>query len=186
MSNPSQATTDTAKADPTREIAVLIERRVVRSGIWQEPQWEVVDIVTQPREGGGDSAWVRVHEDQECARYLWTGLRLTLYRDSAEAYWYNLVSGQPRLFVVCFGDDEEDEAEAGGMEPMLVTASQDEATAHLESEDEVYSIEMPDALRGLIEHFVVENYVPVQRKKRKRRDWAREAGEAHGGGRDDD
>jgi len=181
MSKPSQVTPGASNACLTRELAVLIERRMVRSGIWEQAQWEVVDIVTPPA-GAGEGAWMRVHQDQACARYLWTGLCLTLYRDSAEAYWYNLMSGQPRLFVVCFGDDDEDDAAAGGMEPMLVTASQDEATAHLESDDEVYSIEMPAELRDWIEHFVVENYVPARREKRKRRDWAREASDAHGGG----
>ena len=162
---------------------MLIERRMVRNGIWEQAQWEVIDIVTRPPTGAAQAGSMRVHEDRECARYLWTGLSLTLHRDAAEAYWYNLMSGEPRLFVVCFGDDEDEAlAEAGGLEPMLVTASQDEATAHLESDDEVYSIGMPDELRDWIEHFVVENYVPEQRKKRKRRNWAEEAGAAQPGG----
>ena len=100
-----------------------------------------------------------------------------VHADDCESYWYNLLGEAPALFVVCFLEDEE-----AGPVPVLVTASQDEANAHLESDDPVFSVPMPDQVHQWVERFVVENYRPVQKKKRRRRDWAEEAaGESRAG-----
>ena len=69
-------------------------------------------------------------------------------------------------------DDEGDvEPVPGGRD----RASQDEANAHLESDDPVYSVPMPEKIVEWVERYVVENYEPEARKKRKRRDWAKES-----------
>ena len=36
-------------------------------------------------------------------------MRVELFKDGCEGYWYNLMSDNPRLFVICFEDDEEGE-----------------------------------------------------------------------------
>jgi len=150
-------------------LAVLMERRLARSGPWSAAQWELVGVLP----GGSGAGRTCVHRDRGCSRWLWTGLTLELHRDGCEGYRFNLASGRPRLFVVCFSD-EEAEAEGDEIEPLLVSASQDEATAHLESEDEVYSLPMPEAVRARVERFVARHYRPEDNKKRRRRDWKEE------------
>ena len=72
---------------------------------------------------------------------------------------------------MCFERDEEDDDEIE-LIPALVTASQDEANAHLESDDPVYSVPMPEKVVEWVERYVVENYEPEVKKKRRRQDWA--------------
>ena len=81
---------------------------------------------------------------------------------------------------MCFEGDEDEEGEAE-LVPAIVTASQDEANAHLESDDPVYSVPMPEKIVEWTERYVVENYEPEVKKKRKRENWARGSED---GGRD--
>ena len=120
-----------------------------------------------------DSSATLVHEDAQCRRYLWTGLKLGLYKDACESYWHNLMSGKPYLYVVCYVDEDEDGEES--LIPALVTADQQEASGHMETDDHVYSVPMPEQVHEWLERFVVAHYVPAQKKKRKRREWAKES-----------
>ena len=151
-------------------VSVVLERRIARVGPWSQVQWEAVAAVAGEEVVGERGAATLVHEDDECRRYLWPGLVIELYRDGCESYWYNLLSERPSLFVVCFERDEEDDDEIE-LIPAIVTASQDEANAHLESDDPVYTVPMPEKVVEWVERFVVENYEPEVKKKRKRQDW---------------
>ena len=152
-------------------VSVVLERRIARVGPWSQVQWEAIAAVAGEEvvDERGDATLV--HEDDDCRRYLWPGLAVELYPDGCESYWYNLLSERPSLFVVCFERDEEDE-DGTELIPAIVTASQDEANAHLESDDPVYSVPMPDKVVEWVERYVVENYEPEVKKKRKRKDWA--------------
>ena len=55
--------------------------------------------------------------------------------------------------------------------PVLVTPSFDEANAYSEGDDDVETVDKPAELVQWLEAFVIENYVPEKRKKRKRRAW---------------
>ncbi len=155
-------------------VSVVLERRIARVGPWSQVQWDAVAAVAGEEVVSERGAATLVHEDDECRRFLWSGLVVELFPDGCESYWYNLLSERPSLFVVCFERDE-DEDEEGGTElvPAVVTASQDEANAHLESDDPVYSVPMPEKIVEWVERFVVENYEPEVRKKRRREDWSR-------------
>ena len=154
-------------------VSVVLERRIARVGPWSQVQWEAVAAVAGEKVVGERGAATLVHEDDDCRRYLWPGLTVELYPDGCESYWYNLLSERPSLFVVCFERDEEgaDEDEVE-LIPAIVTASQDEANAHLESDDPVYSVPMPDKVVEWVERYVVENYEPEVKKKRRRESWA--------------
>jgi hypothetical protein len=54
-------------------------------------------------------------------------------------------------------------------EPFVVTASFDEANAYQESDDQVFSAAMAPDIYRWIEGFVLENYVPEKKYKRKRK-----------------
>ena len=151
-------------------VSVLVEHRHVRIGRWTQPQWEVRAVVAGGRvvESVRSRTLVsRKHGSEIC---MWTGLTVELFRDGCEGYWYNLKSRRPCLFVVCSLDEESDDS-GSVLSPMLVTANQDEASAHLESDDPVFSVPMPDWVRQWVERFVVQNYRPEIKKKRRRRDW---------------
>lgn len=149
----------------TIPVVVIIDRIIDRSSKWALPGWHVSSIVT------GDDANVsehRVteHENGRITRYYWSGLKLDIYKDGSEGYWYNLLSQTPYLFVICSG-----EAGDSQIRPIYVTANQDEANGHLESDDLVLSIAMPASIREMLEHYVIAHYRPVKKKKRKRKDW---------------
>ena len=155
-------------------VSVVLERRIARVGPWSQVQWEAVAAVAGEEVVSERGSATLVHEDDECRRYLWPGLVVELFPDGCESYWYNLLSERPSLFVVCFEGDEDEEGEVE-LTPAIVTASQDEANAHLESDDPVYSVPMPEKIVEWVERYVVENYEPEVKKKRKRQDWARES-----------
>jgi hypothetical protein len=154
-------------------VSVLMERRMARVGQWTQPQWEAVAVVA----GEDHNRWLRrtqVHHDDARDQYLWSGLNVELFKDGCESYWYNLKSDNPRLFVVCFVEDEHDDGELE-LKPVFVTANQDEANAHMESDDPVFSVPMPDKVLQWVERFVVTYYQPEIKRKRKRKDWVEDS-----------
>ena len=180
---PIPSATALATATPSEiPVTVLFECRHARSGRWVEEQWEVVAVVAGKDVARDESETTLVHEDAECRRYLWSGLRLSLYKDACESYWYNLMSGTPYLYVICQLDEGEDGAV--NLVPALVSADQQEATGHMETDDQVYSVPMPEQVHQWLERFVVENYVPEQKKKRKRQQWAKESEHVEAAARD--
>ena len=164
----------TARKSLRIPVSVVLERRIARVGPWSQVQWEAVAAVAGEAVVSERGKATLVHEDDESRRYLWPGLAVELFPDGCESYWYNLLSDRPSLFVVCFEGDEDEEGEAE-LIPAIVTASQDEANAHLESDDPVYSVPMPEKIVEWVERYVVENYQPEVKKKRKREDWTRES-----------
>ena len=169
---PSESTAPSPLRIP---VSVLLERRLARVGPWSQVQWEAVAVVAGEEVVSERGAATLVHEDDECRRYLWPGLAVELHPDGCESYWYNLLSERPSLFVVCFETDDDEEENEFELIPAIVTASQDEANAHLESDDPVYSVPMPKKIVDWVERYVVENYEPEVKKKRKRRDWTEDS-----------
>lgn len=154
-------------------VSVVIEKRMIERGRWSLPQWEAVAVLAgeDVRRGAPQRASLPAEEGRE--RVLWSGYSLDLYCDSAENYWSNLMAQTPSVFVVCHPDEDEE------LSPLLVTVSQDEASAHMESDDPVYSVPMPPEIYQWLERYVVENYVPEEKKKRKRKDWKEASGDEH-------
>ncbi len=160
------------RPDASMPVSVLMERCRIERGPWAEMQWRVARVI--PSRGAPDTpiAKTLIHSGEGREEYLWTGHRVELFKDGAEGYWYNLLSDPAYLFVVCYAEGGEgDDAQ---LAPCLVTPNQDEANAHLESEDRVFSTPMPPELCDWVERFVVEHYVPEEKRKRKRRNWTQE------------
>jgi hypothetical protein len=106
-----------------------------------------------------------VHSDGGVDRFIWPGFTLRLYKASAESYWYNLVGRTPSLFVVCRENAD------GGLEPCMVTADHDEAGAHMEADDTVFSAPMPPEIHQRLERYVMAHYKPTPPRKRRRENW---------------
>jgi hypothetical protein len=151
-------------------VAVIMQRARVQRGPWSVPNWSAVSVVAGKHLAGGGARCTPIREDEEQAQYLWSGLALELYRDEAEAYWYNLTSKNPSLFVICH------EAPDGELTPFRVTADRDAASVCLESDDQVFAVPVPPEIYRSLEQFVVNHYVPQERRKRKRKNWSETAG----------
>ncbi len=150
-------------------VSVALQRKLNADSAWGLPQWSAYAIIcdSQPSVAADK---MRIHDDGTHVRYLWTGMSVHLYKDGNEGYWYNLLSDMPYLFIVCDGNPNDME-----IEPVFVTANQDEATGDMEAERVVLEIPMPDEMRSIVERYVVTHYVPETRKKRKRKDWLSES-----------
>lgn len=150
-------------------VAVVLERFIDPAKKWSYPEWRVHGILT-----GADIPAVdgprHVEVDPHTRHSIHTGYTLDLFKDGSEGYWYNLLSERPYLFVVCEGDYS-----ARDIRPMIVTANQDEANGHLESDDVVLSATMPGEIVALLERYVIAHYQPEIRRKRKRRDWVEDS-----------
>ena len=147
-------------------VAVIMERTQIKRGLWSVPNWRAVSVVAGDHVAGKGDSRSPIYERDEEAQYLWSGLSLALYRDLAEEYWYNLTGDNPSLFVVCH------ESPDGELTPFEVTANHDVATTCLESDDQVFAVPIPPEIYAYLEKFVVDHFVPQERKKRKRKNWS--------------
>lgn len=105
-----------------------------------------------------------VRTDERSEQYLWRGFQLVLHRDDAESYYLNLMGDQPRVFVLCRG-------EGGRLRPYHATLSYGEAASYMEVDEPVFSLSMPPEVYRWLEAYVIENYVPERKKKRRRESW---------------
>ncbi len=145
-----------------------MRRRTVQRGAWSVPSWSAVSVVAGERIADKPPGCEKIREADESGdeQFLWTGLSVALHRDLAEEYWYNLTSESPSLFVICH---ETPEAE---LQPFRVTADHDSSSVCLESDDQVFAVPIPAEIYQHLEKFVVNNFVPRERKRRKRKNWS--------------
>ena len=157
---------------PAFYVSVVLEQRhrTYASGL-KVPVWTLLEVLVggeiDQRSESSDSVIEKtvVQNAEESLQVVWTGFRLEFFRDGGESYWHTLVGEQQELFVVC--QDDED----GQFTPILVTADYDEAMAYQEADDTVLSAPMPEKIYLVLERFVLENYAPQQKKRRKRKKW---------------
>jgi len=147
------------------DLSVIVEFRTTPDNRWQEGYWQVTGVVAGDRPGNGSDKGRQLHAATKGQQYLWTGLHVNLFRDDAESYYYNLVSDNPRVFIIC------SQVAGEPPRPLIATLSYGEATSYMETDELVESVDMPPELYRWAEHFVLEHYIPVKRKKRKRDDW---------------
>lgn len=147
-------------------VAVIMECRPPGEGPWASEEWQLVGVVAGSAGAAGSERRTIMRADAGTTQILWRGFTLTLYADDGESYYQNLQGEQPSVFVVC--RQEEDETEAV---PLLATVSYDEASSYLEVDDLVFAVPMPPEVYVWLERYVVTNYVPMEKKKRKREKW---------------
>ncbi|WP_405234472.1 DUF3305 domain-containing protein [Lentisalinibacter salinarum] len=147
-------------------VAVIMQRTQVSRGQWSVPSWSALSVVAGENLPVGGGGAEMIYEKDGEAQYLWPGFSLLLYKDLAEEYWYNLTAGKPSLFVICHETPE------GELTPFRVTADQDSAAVCLESDDQVFAVPIPPEIYQSIEQFVVQHFVPRERRKRKRKNWS--------------
>ena len=150
-------------------VSVLMRYQLTPDNAWSSGQWEVDGVIVGDIGEKFGSGKQVIRNDSENREYLCAGLNVELYKDDAESYYHNLMSDNPKAFVVC----RTDETDSNQCEPYpyLVTLSYGEATSYMEVEELVYSVDMPAELYRWVEQFVLEHYVPEKKKKRRRENW---------------
>ncbi len=151
-------------------LSVIVAREEVKTSRWISDRWEVRGTVAGETLTQSHPERTMIRADENGEQYLWTGLRLELFKDDAESYYFNLMGEKPSVFVICRMDEDEEVEEPM---PFLTTLSYTEATSYMEVDDSVYSVPIPPEIYVWVERYVVENYVPEKKKKRKREDWSK-------------
>ena len=80
------------------------------------------------------------------------------------------MSPNPGCYVIT--DKETDEAPI----PFKVSMSFDEAHSYQEGGKEIYAVAIPNELYQWIEAYVLDNYFPEKKRKRKLNDWKKGGG----------
>ncbi len=155
--------------DPVQHfpVAVILERRR-SSSPWAEYAWQASGIAVGRHSEEDQLRPIR--ETEEAAFFLIGGLDLTLYPDECESYYFNLVSDTPRAYVVAHVQDAD-----SAPRPFRISMSFDEAHAYLEGEDEIYAVDVPAEIYRWVEAFVIANYFPEKKRKRRLRDWSEDS-----------
>jgi len=153
-----------------REIAIPVSVLTFRQETAGGPRFGVTGVVATSVSSGGGPGCTVLRVQGDTTHYLWSGHAIQLYRDAVESYYFNLVGERPAVFVIC--DQRED-----SLKPALVTLSYDDASSHMEVDEQVYSLPIPAEVYRMVEHFVLDHYVPEKKLKRKRDDW--KGGETH-------
>ncbi len=157
-------------------VAVVLEKRISKGSFWEQASWYLHAVLPGEHLSVDSETGIKTGSTDKGDLFLWSGLRVTLYRDACERYWHALIGDKPQVYVVC----QEDEAD-GTTEPALVTLDYDEALSYSETDGKVLSTEIPRELYQNMEVFVLDNYKPAEFKKRKRKKWTAEAPSGPGG-----
>ncbi len=145
-------------------VSVILERRPATSR-WVDHVWNAAGITVGRLETEHEARLVR--EEQGISYFVVGGLEVALHVDECESYYYNLVSKSPRAYVVAHCADNDAQPQ-----PFLISMSFDEAHAYLEGDEEIYAVDVPGELYRWTEAYVIANYFPEKKKKRKLRNWS--------------
>ena len=147
-------------------VSVILEKRPSVSK-WANAYWTVLGIIVGE---STDEGMMLLHSQNNIEQYRYSGLSVTLYRDECESYYHNLMSPKPGCYVIT--DKETDEAPV----PFKVSMSFDEAHSYQEGGKEIYAVEIPNELYQWVEAYVLDNYFPEKKRKRKLNDWKKGGG----------
>ncbi len=141
-------------------VGVVVERRKAASP-WIDHVWLVTGTLPDAPEM---QPWTVLREEGDGVLFYAGSKAVNLYRSETARYRDNLATGSPSLWVVL--------SPAEGEWPYTltaVTADPAEGEAFTEAGGNlVEAVTMPDALRDVVESFVVEHHVEQEFVKRKR------------------
>ena len=155
-------------------VSVILEKRPSTSK-WADAYWTVIGLIVgesevSDDESDSDNDMMLLHSQNGTEQYRYSGLSVTLYRDECESYYHNLMSPNPGCYVIT--DKETNERPI----PFKVSMSFDEAHSYQEGGKEIYAVEIPNELYLWIEAYVLDNYFPEKKRKRKLNDWKKGGG----------
>lgn len=138
----------------------IVLQKLDRVGQWCLDEWKLQKLILD----SDIDADFPVRPESE-ALFGWPGYRLRVDAKSCDGYYQNLLSAAPKLFVICRLDERRI------LQPLLISLDCDEAAAHMEADDTVFSYPMPEPVIDWLKEFVKEFFRPERRLKRKRQDW---------------
>lgn len=155
-------------------VSVILEKRPSVSQ-WADAYWTVIGIIVggseaQTEAEDTENDMVLLHSQNDIEQYRYSGLSVTLYKDECESYYHNLMSPKPGCYVIT--DKETDESPV----PFRVSMSFDEAHSYQEGGKEIYAVDIPNELYEWVEAYIVDNYFPEKKRKRKLNDWKKGGG----------
>jgi hypothetical protein len=140
------------------QVAVIMECRTLADNRWQTVQWEARGITADAAaEGSGGQVIAR---DDKVTRIVFPGHQIRLFRDEAEGYLYNIMSPQPKAFVLWRMHDEV-------ARPERVTVSYHEGARWMDSEERVDGVPLPAELMPWIREFATRHYKPEPKKPKR-------------------
>lgn len=147
-------------------VSVIMEKRPSLNR-WADTYWQAIGVIVGAQKAT-EPILIQTHD--EIQQYLIPGLQVQLYKDQCESYYHNMKSPQPGCYIIAYQNQ-------GVMpDPFLVSMSFDEAHAYMEGDEEVYSVPIPPELYRWTENFMLDNYFPEKKRKRKRTDWKQDGG----------
>jgi len=146
-------------------VVVLMQRQPSVHRQWSDYQWQAVGVMAMADEHMSDEEKQLVRSEGELMQVLYSGFTIRLYVDECESYYFNLISPNPRCYVIARNNEDAVPV------PFLVTMSFDDAHSYMEADEEVYAVDISPELYRWTEAFVLQHYSHEKRKKRKRDDW---------------
>jgi hypothetical protein len=162
--NPDLDVDELARSLVDRISVNVVMARFESDSPWQVYRWELIGITINTMHPQHAEAATVVHQ-ADLKQILYGGMPVQLHRDECESYYHNLMAPVPFCFVLTRRDENDVPV------PFMVTLSFDEAHAYLEGDDEVYTAGLPAEIHQWLDAYVVANYVPRTRQKRKRDAW---------------
>lgn len=145
---------------PAVQVAVVMEREA-NPNRWEAWRFKLVEVV--PHEDAFGTAPRVLRDDGRLRRTLYPGFRLELFRDEAEGYHLNLLTGTPVWFVMWRVDDE-DPSRAW---PETVSVSYTEAGRWLDAQERIDNVPLPPDLVAWLQAFTDEHYRPEPKQRRR-------------------
>lgn len=152
----------------TFPVSVMMRRKMISRSGWSMPSWDALSVLPGGSSASGERGCTLVHEVGGEQHFLYCGFEVSLYRDAAETYWWNLTAEQPSLFVICLKDEAEE------LLPNMVTADHEVAQAAVEKNGAAFAVPIPPEIHDAIERVVLEHYRPEAPRKRKQHKWDKE------------
>ena len=144
---------------PVFEVSV-VTRRVQLVNRWISEKWEIEAV-----EPLATRVEAIERENLQEDRFRWRGFRLDLHPSEAEGYYLNMREPEPRVFVMWRLEEWEGEVVA---RPWVTTASYHEAARMMDASETVDSVAMPHEILAWVEPWLIVNYKPEPRRKKKR------------------
>ena len=125
--------------------------------------WSAVGVLPAKETKKGMTC-TSIYRDEKDEQFLHEGHFIELFDDEAESYYANLTGAKTAA------EDEEEDT----FEPLLVTLSYSEMTSYIEVDTPVFDLPIPAPVYEWVEGWVLENYHPEKKHKRKRKKWVDE------------
>ena len=128
---------------------------------WGEDIWSLAGVIP------GLSSTELSQLEAQGEVYIWPDLSLKLFPLNSNSYYHNLISEQPKIYLVCNQNDED----TMPLKPLLITVDSDEAASYMETDERVLDAHLSVELCQWLERFVLTHYQPEEPKKRRRKQW---------------